>query len=155
VNARILLVDDHEIVREGIRTLLAKMRPEWEICGEAADANQAIEAVKTLKPDLVTLDITMPGVNGIELVPRLKNRGVPCRILIFTTHESAQLAGEINQAGAEGYVMKSQAVKDLVVAIETLLSGGKFFGSAVQQQNKRSAQNDDPGSSGSSYAAKA
>jgi DNA-binding NarL/FixJ family response regulator len=136
MRSRILVVDDHEIVREGIRTLLAKMRPEWEICGEAADADQTAEAVKTLKPDVVTLDITMPGVSGIGLVSRLRSLGVPCRILIFTMHESAQLADEISEAGAEGYVLKSQAAKNLVVAIETLLNGGKFFGGAVPQQKK-------------------
>jgi len=133
VKSRILIVDDHEIVREGIRTLLAKARPEWEICGEVGDANQAIEAVKALKPDVVTLDITMPGMSGIELVPRLKHLEVPCRILMFTMHESAWLVDEIKHAGAEGYLMKSQASQDLVGAIETLLHGGKFFATAARE----------------------
>jgi DNA-binding NarL/FixJ family response regulator len=74
-------------------------------------------------------------MNGIELVPRLKHLEVPCRILMFTMHESAWLADEIKQAGAEGYLLKSQASKDLVGAIETLLHGGKFFAIAARESS--------------------
>ena len=66
MKARVLIVDDHEIVREGIRRLLTSSRPDWEICGEASDGKQAIDAVERLKPDVVVLDITMPGMNGLR-----------------------------------------------------------------------------------------
>jgi DNA-binding NarL/FixJ family response regulator len=124
---RILLVDDHEIVREGIRRLLTKSRPGWEICGEATNGKQAIEAVTRLQPDIVVLDITMPGMSGLEAAPHILNLGLASRILIFTMHDSDRLNAEIRNAGAHGYVQKSQAARDLVEAIECLLKGGTFF----------------------------
>jgi DNA-binding NarL/FixJ family response regulator len=125
---KVLIVDDHEIVREGIRRLLTRSRPDWEICGEATNGKQAIDNVKTLKPDVVVLDITMPGMSGLEAVPHIVKLGLGCRILIFTMHDSNRLSGEIRDAGAHGYVQKSQAARDLVAAVECLLQGGTFFG---------------------------
>ena len=79
MTARILIADDHEIVREGIRTLIDRSRPEWDICGEATNGEEAIEAVKSLKPDVVVLDITMPKMSGLEAAPESRNWGVaPC-----------------------------------------------------------------------------
>ncbi len=129
---KILIVDDHEIVREGIRTLLAKSRTDWEVCGEAANANDALDAVKQLKPDVVILDITMPGMSGLEAAQRMKKLDVTSRVLIFTMHESGPLGAEVRRAGADGFVLKSQAARDLVRAIQTLLSGGTFFGGATE-----------------------
>jgi DNA-binding NarL/FixJ family response regulator len=124
---KILLVDDHEIVREGIRRLLTTSRPNWEICGEASNGKQAIEAVKRLEPDVVVLDITMPGMSGLEAAPHILKLGLGGRILIFTMHGSERLNVEIRNSGAHGYVQKSQAARDLVEAIECLLGGGTFF----------------------------
>jgi DNA-binding NarL/FixJ family response regulator len=132
MNPRILIVDDHEIVREGIRTLLGRSRSEWQICGEASNASEALTAVKTLEPDVVILDITMPGTSGLEVAKRIKNMEIPSRVLIFTMHESERLATEVREAGAHGYVLKSQAARDLVSAIEEVLSGGSFFGLGLQ-----------------------
>ena len=134
--ARILLVDDHEIVREGIRTLIARSRPEWEICGEAGNGEEALEAVKTLKPDVVILDITMPKMNGLEAAPQIAKLGLGCRVLMFTMHDSERLSGEVRQAKAQGLVLKSQAARDLIRAVDRLLAGGTFFGS--QQDAARS-----------------
>jgi DNA-binding NarL/FixJ family response regulator len=125
---KILIVDDHEIVREGIRTLLARSGAEWEVCGEASNANDGIEAVKRLKPDVVILDITMPGLSGLEAARRISKHGLCPRILMFTMHDSEMLENEVRQAGAQGFVLKSQAARDLVLAIRTLLGGGNFFG---------------------------
>lgn len=125
---RILIVDDHEIVRRGVRAILTEFRPEWQICGEAADAHQALPAVANLCPDVMILDITMPGTSGLELASSIRQQGHSCRILIFTMHDSARLAGDVQAGGAQGYVLKSQAAQDLVLAIETLLGGGTFFG---------------------------
>jgi DNA-binding NarL/FixJ family response regulator len=124
---KILIVDDHEIVREGIRRLLTK-RSDWDICGEATNGKQAIDTVKNLKPDVVVLDISMPGMSGLEAAPHILKLRAGCRILIFTMHDSAQLVSEIRDVGAQGYVQKSQAARDLVEAIECLLKGGTFFG---------------------------
>jgi DNA-binding NarL/FixJ family response regulator len=125
--ARILIADDHEIVREGIRTLIDRSRPEWDICGEAKNGEEAIEAVKTLRPDVIVLDITMPRMSGLEAAPRIAKLGVGCRVLMFTMHDSDRLASEVRNAQAQGLVLKSQAARDLIRAIERLLAGGTFF----------------------------
>lgn len=132
MNPRILLVDDHEIVREGIRTLLAKSRPDWDVCGEASNARDALDLVQTMEPDVVILDITMPGLSGLEAAHRMSKLGLSSRILIFTMHESNRLTTEVQETGAHGYVLKSQAARDLVLAIEALLAGGTFFGGSAQ-----------------------
>lgn len=127
MSAKILIVDDHEVVREGIRTLITRARPQWDVCGEATNAREAIEASKTLKPDVTVLDITMPGMSGLEAASSIFALG--SRVLMFTMHESEHLATEVARAGAQGFVLKSQAGKDLIRAIERLLGGGTFFGS--------------------------
>ena len=127
--ARILIVDDHEVVREAIRTLIGRSRPEWEICGEAANGEEAIETVTTLKPDVVVLDITMPKMSGLEAAPRIAKLGLGCRVLMFTMHDSERLTFEVRQAQAQGLVLKSQAARDLIRAIECLLAGDTFFAS--------------------------
>jgi DNA-binding NarL/FixJ family response regulator len=125
---RILIVDDHEIVREGIRRLLARSRPEWQIAGEAGNGREAIAAVESIEPDVVILDITMPGMSGLEAASHIAKLKPDCRILIFTMHDSHRLNAEIRAVGGRGYVQKSQAARDLVAAIECLLEGGTFFG---------------------------
>jgi DNA-binding NarL/FixJ family response regulator len=127
--ARILLVDDHEIVREGIRTLISRSRPDWEICGEARDGEEALEAVRALKPDVVILDITMPKMSGLEAAPRIAKLGLGCRVLMFTMHDSERLSSEVRQAEAQGLVLKTQAARDLIRAVDRLLDGGTFFSS--------------------------
>ena len=124
---KVLIVDDHEIVREGIRRLLTGSRPGWEICGEAANGKQAVDSVKSLKPDVVILDITMPGMSGLEAAPHILKLSLGCRIVSFTMHYSDRLAAEIRETGGRGYVQKSQAARDLVEAIECVLHGGTFF----------------------------
>lgn len=125
---RILIVDDHEIVREGIRNLIGKSRPDWIICGEARNGREAVGAVEKLNPDLVILDITMPAMSGLEAAARIAKSCLRCRTLMFTMHESDSLEGEVRSAGAQGFVLKSQAARNLIVAMEAVLSGGTFFG---------------------------
>jgi DNA-binding NarL/FixJ family response regulator len=127
MSAKILIVDDHEIVRQGIRALLVWSRPQWEICGEAVNGLLAIEAVKKLKPDVVILDVTMPVMSGLEAAPRINALRLGCRLLIFTMHQSETLTSTVRNAGAQGYVVKSQAARDLILAIERLLVGDTFF----------------------------
>jgi DNA-binding NarL/FixJ family response regulator len=144
MSARILIVDDHEVLREGLKSLLAKLRPEWTICGEATDGKEAIQAAQELKPDLMTLDITMPNLSGLEAAAEMRRLGMRFPILIFTTHQSERLAADVQQAGAQGYVLKSQAARNLVLAIDALLADGTFWGSSPenspakeQKQNPR------------------
>lgn len=125
---RILIVDDHEIVREGVRGLIRRSRPNWEITGEATTGKEAIEAVKTMRPDVVVLDITMPEMSGLEAAAHIAGLSPKPRVLIFTMHESERLSAEVRQAKAQGYVLKSEAARNLIRAIEQLLTGGEFFG---------------------------
>ena len=128
MGAKILIVDDHQVLRKGIRSLIEERGREWEVCGEAATGAKAIEAVKTLRPDVVILDIALPGMSGIEAASRIAALGLGCRILLFTMYESGRLAVEASETGAQGYVLKSQAARPLILAIETVLAGGVFFG---------------------------
>lgn len=131
VSARILIADDHDVVRQGIRSIIAKSRPEWEICGEAINGREAVETARLLSPDVIILDITMPLLNGIEAASQIATFGLRCRILVFTMHESERLYANIREVGAHGYVQKSHAGRDLICAIDTLLAGGTFFGPAA------------------------
>jgi|SRR5690348_14232968 len=142
MSARIFIVDDHEIVREGIKTLIARARPQWQICGEANGGEQAIRACKSLKPDVVVLDITMPGMSGLEAARKIT--AFDCRVLMFTMHESERLADEVRRAGAQGFVLKSQAARDLIRAIDRLLAGGTFFGSGPASQETTGQPGPDP-----------
>ena len=129
---RILIADDHEIVREGIRNLLSQLRPGWNVCGQARNGEEAVEAVRNLRPDVVVLDITMPVMSGLEAAKKISTSGTDCRVLLFTMHESDSLDREVRSAGAQGVVLKSQAARNLVVAIETVLAGGTFFDAPVK-----------------------
>jgi DNA-binding NarL/FixJ family response regulator len=128
VNPKVLIVDDHEIVREGIRTLIGRSRPDWDICGEASNAKEALDAVKRLSPDVLIMDITMPVTSGLEAVLQMREMGLHSKVLIFTMHDSDMLAAEVRDVGAQGFVLKSQAARDLVLAIEQILAGHTFFG---------------------------
>lgn len=132
----ILVVDDHQIVREGVRSLLSALRPAWTV-SEAAGGAQAIHLIRNAPPDLVIMDITMPDFSGFEVASRLRRSGFDRPILIFTMHKSALLTNEAQEAGTQGYVVKSQAVEDLVRAIDTLLAGGTFFGTEKAPEDAR------------------
>jgi DNA-binding NarL/FixJ family response regulator len=131
--ARILIADDHEIVLEGIRTLVRRSRREWEICGEARNGKEAVEMVKKLRPDVAVLDITMPVQSGLRAALEICKLDVSCRVLMFTMHESDRLGIEVREAGAHGYVLKSQAARDLIRAIDYLLAGNNFFGAPPER----------------------
>jgi len=141
---RIVLVDDHEVLREGVRALFAKLRPEWEICGEGTDGDQAIALARGLEPDIVILDITMPRVSGLEACTRMRKTGLKAPVLIFTTHESESLPGEVRKVGAQGCVLKTQAARSLVLAIDTILGGGTFFGGPDQDEAPAEKRPDRP-----------
>jgi DNA-binding NarL/FixJ family response regulator len=144
VPSKILIVDDHEVVRQGVRTIL-RSRPEWEICGEAANGKEGIEAVKAFNPDVVILDITMPLMSGLEAASHIAKLGLQSSILIFTMHESERLIAEVRAAGAQGFVHKSRAGRDLILAIDTLLSGGTFFGSPNKSNPPKTSSDPSPG----------
>ncbi len=140
MSVTILIVDDHEVLREGIRSILRRARPQWEICGEAASGPEGIEAATRFKPDVILLDITMPGMSGLQAASHISALNLPSKILIFTMHDSGELANDARRAGASGYVTKADASRQLVLAIETLLSGGTFFGSPQKSSSGPTAE---------------
>jgi DNA-binding NarL/FixJ family response regulator len=143
--ARLVIADDHEIVREGIRRILIRLRPDWEICGEAGSGAESVELAKATRPNIVVLDITMPGMSGLEAARKISRLNLECRILIFTVHDSDWLKTEIRDAGGHGYVQKSQVARDLVTAIETLLQGKTFFGDEESQPGAGLTPEPNPG----------
>lgn len=134
----ILLADDHEVVRQGLRSIL-KVRPGWEICGEAENGRQAVDLAAQLNPDIVILDITMPVMSGLEAVQEISAINPATRVLIFTMHESKSLVKAVRKAGARGCVLKSRAARDLIRAIETLLEGGTFWGPGLDPDPDQSS----------------
>jgi len=123
---RIFVADDHEVVREGVKSLL-RMRPDWEICGESANGPDTVAGVLSSRPDALVLDLSMPGMNGLEVAKRIVADGNGTKILVFTMHDSAVLTEEVRKAGAHGLVHKSLAGRDLIRALEVILEGGNFF----------------------------
>ena len=122
---RILIADDHEVVRQGVRAVL-EGQAGWVVCGEASSGRDAVVKAIDLQPDVVVLDITMPELNGLEATRQIR-RAVPAKVLILTVHESDQVAAEVLDAGAHGYVSKTDAGRTLVEAIRALLGGQTFF----------------------------
>jgi DNA-binding NarL/FixJ family response regulator len=116
---RILLVDDHPVVRQGLRTLLER-QSGWEIVGEASDGIEALDKAHTLQPDVMVLDLTMPKMHGLEVCRLLRKRTPGPEILFVTQHDSPFMMREALDAGARGYVVKSNVVRDLLTAVEAV-----------------------------------
>jgi DNA-binding NarL/FixJ family response regulator len=124
-SARILIADDHELVRRGIAAQITQ-RPGWEVAAEATNGREAVELALRLVPDLIVLDLTMPELNGLAAASRITAALPEARILILTVHDSEQLVREVLAAGARGYVLKSDAGRTLLAALDALLAGGSF-----------------------------
>jgi two-component system, NarL family, sensor kinase len=123
---RILIADDHEVMRRGVRGLL-ESHNEWAVCGEAFEGKEAVVKSRELQPDLIIMDINMPGLTGIAAAQQIRRENPSAKILFFSVHESAQTVREVINAGAQGYVAKSRAGHDLVDAVRNVLGGGTFF----------------------------
>jgi DNA-binding NarL/FixJ family response regulator len=114
---RVLIADDHVVVRRGVRAMLETL-PSVEICAEASDGNQTMHYIKKEKPDLLVLDLTMPEMNGLEVVRSVREESPSTDILVLTMHFSEELARECLSFGALGYVLKSDADTDLLTAVD-------------------------------------
>ena len=129
---RILIADDHEVARRGIRALL-ESHPGWEVCGEAKDGRETVELAGRIKPDLILLDIGMPNLNGLEAARQILAVSPDAAILILTMHDTDQVVREVLRAGARGFLLKSDAGRDLVAAVEALQQRRTFFTTRVSQ----------------------
>jgi DNA-binding NarL/FixJ family response regulator len=127
---RLLVADDHEVVRHGLRALL-ESEPGWAVVAEAVSGREAVQKTVELAPDVVVLDITMPELNGLEATRQILKLRPECAVLILTVHESEQVVREVLDAGARGYILKSDAGRDLVAAVASLREGKAFFTSRV------------------------
>jgi DNA-binding NarL/FixJ family response regulator len=125
-NFRILVADDHEVVRRGVRALL-ESQPGWQVVGEAVNGREALERAKLLKPDLVILDISMPDLNGIEATRAILKLVPEAEILVLTMHESEELVRRVLEAGARGYVVKTDVGRRLIEAADAMRRHEAFF----------------------------
>lgn len=122
---RILLVDDHDVVRQGVRRIL-ETQNDWEIAGEAADGQEAVKLCRQLKPDAVVMDITMPGMDGLEATKAIVEANPASKVLILTLHEDG-FRYLIERSGAKGIVTKSRAMDELTPALEAIIAGRTYF----------------------------
>lgn len=129
---RILVADDHDIVRRGLRDLLTE-HPGWEVVGEARTGREAVALAEQLQPEIVVMDISMPDLNGLEASHRIHKAFPKIGILILTLHFSDQLLANIIEAGARAYIMKSDAHRDLIRAVEALTMKRTFFTAAAAE----------------------
>jgi DNA-binding NarL/FixJ family response regulator len=127
---RILVADDHEVVRKGLIALL-EQQPEWQVCGEAGDGREAIEKAKKWMPDLIIMDLSMPGMNGLEATRQIVRANPATKVLILTLHDSEQVIPDVLDAGARGFILKSDPALDVVAGVEALRRGKTYFTSKV------------------------
>ncbi len=133
---RLLIVDDHEVVRRGVCALLLE-HADYEVCGEAVDGQDALDKARELKPDLIVMDVSMPGLNGLEATRQVRSILPGCEVLILSQHENSEMARQALKAGARGYVVKSSISKDLLAAVSKASRREYFFDPAILDQTPR------------------
>lgn len=129
---KILVADDHDVVRAGMKALLED-QPGWQVVAEAGTGRQAVEKAKATTPDVAMLDVTMPELNGLEAARQIKKALPGTEILILTVHESEQIAAEVLKVGARGYILKSDAGRELVAAVKSVAAHKNYFTSRIAQ----------------------
>jgi len=130
MNLRLLIADDHAVVRAGLRALLESHKG-WEVCAEAADGREAVEKATRLRPDVIILDIGMPLLNGVESARRIHKALPQSEILVLTMHESDELVQQVVEAGARGYILKDEADRVLLAAVDALRQHKPYFSTRV------------------------
>jgi DNA-binding NarL/FixJ family response regulator len=123
---RVLIVDDHAFIRRGVQSILQSF-PEWDLCGEASSGAEAISLVEQLNPDVVLMDVTMPGMNGIDATRNIRKTHSRVKIVLLTLHESSEILRSGFRAGANGYLLKADAEEELMKALRVVLGGGAYI----------------------------
>jgi len=129
---RIVLVDDHNLIRAGLRALLSD-EPDFEVVGEANDGREAIHIVEQLTPDIVLMDLCMPGMNGFEAIKEIKRQRLETKILALTVHKTEEYILTTLEAGADGYVLKEADQDELMMAIRKVLSGKRYLSPDISE----------------------
>jgi DNA-binding NarL/FixJ family response regulator len=132
MSLRILVVDDHAVVRRGVRSLL-ESQEGWEVCGEATTGRDAVEQSRRLRPDVVVMDLSLPELNGLDATKQILKVAPDTEVLVLTMHHSEELARDALQAGARGYVLKSDADENLIAAVDNLRRHKPFLTSTVTE----------------------
>ena len=122
----ILLVDDHRVVIEGIKSAL-KEHGEFKVVGEVTDGLEAIKSVNSLKPDIMILDISMPGLNGVEVAKKIKQSIPDTKIVVYTMHSDKEFVIDLFKAGISAYVLKDDPLSDLILSLKAVEGGGTYF----------------------------
>lgn len=127
---RILIVEDHNLLRQGLRSLVSTL-PDFEVVGEARDGKEAIRQTLSLLPDLVLMDLSMPGMNGMEATAHIKRRLPQVRVVALTAYKTDEYVREALRAGADGYVLKDASYEELVLALRQVVNGKRFLSADV------------------------
>ena len=122
---RLLIVDDHAVIRRGIQSIL-RAWPEWEISGEASNGAEAVQLAASLKPEIVLMDISMPGMNGLEASRAIRKTNPEIKIILLTLHDSLEWVETALHAGARGYLLKSETENELIRALKTVAENGIY-----------------------------
>jgi DNA-binding NarL/FixJ family response regulator len=130
---RVIVVDDHAVIRRGVQGILSAF-PEWELCGEAENGQEGVKLAETVRPEIVIMDVSMPGLNGLEATRIIHNILPDTKIVLLTLHSSTELVRSAFRAGARGYVLKSDAEHELVRALTVLAGDGTYVSPAIDQQ---------------------
>jgi DNA-binding NarL/FixJ family response regulator len=129
---RVLLADDHDVVRRGLKALLQE-HAGWEICGEAMNGREAVDLAREMQPDIAIIDLMMPDLNGLDVTRQIRKVSERTQVLIFTMHHNETLIHDVLDAGARGYLLKTDAEQHIVTAVKTLLRGQPYFSAQVSQ----------------------
>ena len=130
---RVLIVDDHAFIRRGVQTILNPF-PEWEFCGEADNGNDAIRLAQELKPEVIIMDVSMPGLNGIEATRVICKSQPEAKVVLLTLHESADLVRRGFHAGARGFLLKTDAEQELVRALTVVIGEGAYISPKIDSE---------------------
>jgi two-component system invasion response regulator UvrY len=132
VKIKVLLVDDHAVVRAGYRFLLS-YNPDIEVVAEAGNGSEALQLLEQLQPDVLVLDLTMPGLHGLEVLRQIHTRRCSSKVLVFSMHENPVFVEQALQSGASGYLSKNSAPETLVAAIRSIAAGKPYIDAAIAQ----------------------
>jgi two-component system, NarL family, response regulator NreC len=129
---RVLIVDDHAFIRRGVQTILQPYS-EWEFCGEASNGSDAVRLVEELRPSVVLMDVTMPGMNGIEATRIIRKSHPEVKVILLTLHESSEVLRTGFRAGASGYLLKADAEEELMKALRVVVGEGSYVSPKIDR----------------------